>query len=359
MNCRGVPSTRPLKGTQMTKYVQQPENSLSSSRMKGAFFAPPTCACAVRIKMAAKRGADKLLTQDNWDQEEEDEELGHFKVASTEDLSKRKIIKAKRRVTSDSKGGGVFQGFSGFAGLNNNSKSSFAASALSIKPLTGLSSLTPASKNMFSGLNASSAEASTSTASSFTSLGSNKNGFKASSSDDAQATKASSGSSYNDNLKALNESVAAWIQKHIAVNPYVDLTPIFNDYKEHMKNIDLRFSSSTMETDKPSSAPVAFNTTKQPASSEKQSVESQPGTSGEENTEEQVPKPKSVVVAEEGAFHSIRCKLFFKRESTWAELGIGMLNLKKLEGKTQLLVRNDTTLGKILVNVYLARKHPL
>lgn len=59
----------------MTKYVQQPENSLSSSRMKGAFFAPPTCACAVRIKMAAKRGADKLLTQDNWDQEEEDEEV--------------------------------------------------------------------------------------------------------------------------------------------------------------------------------------------------------------------------------------------------------------------------------------------
>ena len=67
----------------------------------------------------------------------------------------------------------------------------------------------------------------------------------------------------------------------------------------------------------------------------------------------------SVVVAEEGAFHSIRCKLFFKRESTWAELGIGMLNLKKLDGKTQVLVRNDTTLGKILLNVYLAKSTPI
>ena len=67
----------------------------------------------------------------------------------------------------------------------------------------------------------------------------------------------------------------------------------------------------------------------------------------------------SVVVAEEGAFHSIKCKLFFKRESEWVELGIGMLNLKKLEGKTQVLVRNDTTLGKILLNVYLAESTPI
>lgn len=67
----------------------------------------------------------------------------------------------------------------------------------------------------------------------------------------------------------------------------------------------------------------------------------------------------SVVVAEEGAFHSIRCKLFFKRESTWAELGIGMLNLKKLDAKTQVLVRNDTTLGKVILNIYLAKSTPI
>lgn len=67
----------------------------------------------------------------------------------------------------------------------------------------------------------------------------------------------------------------------------------------------------------------------------------------------------SVVVAEEGAFHSVRCKLFYKRESDWVELGLGMMNLKKLEEKTQVLVRNDTTLGKILLNIYLAENTPI
>lgn len=117
---------------------------------------------------------------------------------------------------------------------------------------------------MFSGLNASSAEASTSATTSFTSLSSNENGFKANSSTDPKASNASS-SSYKENLKALNESVAAWIQKHIAVNPYVDLSPIFNDYKEHMKNIDLKFSSSTKETEDSASASEVLNATKKPA----------------------------------------------------------------------------------------------
>lgn len=117
---------------------------------------------------------------------------------------------------------------------------------------------------MFSGLNASSAEASTSATASFTSPSSNKNGFKANSSTDPKASNASS-SSYKENLKALNESVAAWIQKHIAVNPYVDLSPIFNDYKEHMKNIDLKFSSSTKETEDSASASDVLNATKKPA----------------------------------------------------------------------------------------------
>lgn len=39
------------------------------------------------------------------------------------------------------------------------------------------------------------------------------------------------------------------------------------------------------------------------------------------------------MVVEEGVFYFIRCKLFFKRELFWVELGIGMLNLKKFEGK--------------------------
>lgn len=76
----------------------------------------------------------------------------------------------------------------------------------------------------------------------------NQNGFKAISTENSQAAKECS-SSYNDNIKALNESVSSWIQKHIKLNPYVDLTPIFNDYKEHMKNIDQKFSATGKQTD--------------------------------------------------------------------------------------------------------------
>ena len=184
-------------------------------------------------------------------------------------------------------GGGVFQGFSGFAGLNNNN-SSFPANTFSIKPFTGNSTFTPGSANMFSGLNVSSAEASTSATASFTSLSSSENGFKANSSSDSKATNAS-GSSYKDNLKALNESVAAWIQKHIAVNPYVDLTPIFNDYKEHMKNIDLKFSSSTKERENSSSTSEALNTTKQPAVSSA-SMFSAPSQASQETEESRTNK---------------------------------------------------------------------
>lgn len=55
---------------------------------------------------------------------------------------------------------------------------------------------------------------------------------------------------------------------------------------------------------------------------------------------------------EKDAFYSTRCKLFFKRDSDWSELGVGMLSLKKISGaKTQVLVRNDTAIAKILLNV--------
>ncbi|CAH3191952.1 unnamed protein product [Porites evermanni] len=340
----------------------------------------------------AKRVAERELTQENWDQEDEEEEAGHFRVASSEDLSKRKIIKAKRRVpvNPDKQGGGIFQGFSGFAGLNSNTKG-LGSSSLTFKPLTGISSLSSSSSNMFS--SATSTSTNTTPSLSFGNSN-NQNGFKAISTENSQAAKEFS-SSYNDNIKALNESVSSWIQKHIKLNPYVDLTPIFNDYKEHMKNIDQKFSGTGKQTDtlaakevvtmsNPSPAvtssltqpvtttPSLFTAPSQPPhtseenksdanNSETQSTgqEAVAGTSGEETNEDEVPKPRSVVVAEEGAFHSIKCKMFFKRDSSWSELGIGMLNLKKLEGKTQVLVRNDTTLGKILLNIYLAESTPI
>lgn len=153
-------------------------------------------------------------------------------------------------------GKGVFQGFSGFGSLNNNA-TDFGTSTPATKPLTGFFSLASSSKNMFSGLNKPTTEASSS----------NQNGCKSNSSEESKTTKAQ-GSSYEDNLKALNESIVAWIQKHLNTNPFVDLSPIFDDYKQHMKNIDSKFSNSTTAAANSSSTKsVTFSASSQPAES--------------------------------------------------------------------------------------------
>ncbi len=54
-----------------------------------------------------------------------------------------------------------------------------------------------------------------------------------------------------------------------------------------------------------------------------------------------------------------RCKLFYKKEKEFKEKGLGMLHLKPVEGqekKTQLVVRAETNLGNILLNILLNDK---
>ena len=38
-------------------------------------------------------------------------------------------------------------------------------------------------------------------------------------------------------LRLLNTSVSKWINRHLQENPYVDLSPVFNDYFEHLRKI--------------------------------------------------------------------------------------------------------------------------
>lgn len=42
---------------------------------------------------------------------------------------------------------------------------------------------------------------------------------------------------------------------------------------------------------------------------------------------------------------SIRCKLFYKKDNSYAEKGVGTLHLKKINDKTQVVIRADTSLG--------------
>lgn len=78
-----------------------------------------------------------------------------------------------------------------------------------------------------------------------------------------------------------------------------------------------------------------------------------------EDAEYVPPKNEFVAVTEEDAIYSKRCKLFFKKGESYAERGVGNLYLKPIEGKTQLLVRADTSLGNILLNIMLSASLPM
>ncbi|NXH22089.1 NUP50 protein, partial [Bucco capensis] len=415
----------------------------------------------------AKRIAEKELTDRNWDQEDEAEEVGTFSVASEEVLKNRAIKKAKRRnVGSESESGGAFKGFKGFvlpSGKGGGGFSGFGNGA-SIKPLEGLSNgSSSVSSTPFSSLKSISE-----TQSAFGSTMSNgptataitekkaaspkaNGGSQPSSSGPAQSKGCSSGVYYK-HLAALNCSVRDWIVKHVNTNPLCDLTPIFRDYEKHLANIEQQQGSSIdsgSENESKMTPPVSesvsalgnlklqqgsaflFNSNKTEdtwnkkpeAASEKSdpslgavstvshnlgksgegpvlgslgsgtfsSFSFSPGSSGlfgkgtnqtkpetaaatsvleaqtesgnnnDKGEEEEEEPPKVIVneVKEDDAFYSKKCKLFYKKDNEFKEKGLGTLHLKPAGNeKTQLLVRADTNLGNILLNVLIPPKMP-
>ncbi|XP_041112950.1 nuclear pore complex protein Nup50-like isoform X2 [Polyodon spathula] len=80
---------------------------------------------------------------------------------------------------------------------------------------------------------------------------------------------------------------------------------------------------------------------------------------GNEEETEEPPKPVVNEVKEDDAFYSKKCKLFYKKENEFKEKGVGTLHLKQVsEQKTQLLVRADTNLGNILLNILVQSSMP-
>eukprot|EP00062_Callorhinchus_milii_P009926 gi/632954236/ref/XP_007892853.1/ PREDICTED: nuclear pore complex protein Nup50 isoform X1 [Callorhinchus milii] len=71
---------------------------------------------------------------------------------------------------------------------------------------------------------------------------------------------------------------------------------------------------------------------------------------------EEPPEPVVNEIKEEDAFFSKKCKLFYKKDGDFKDKGIGTIHLKPVaDQKIQLLVRADTNLGNILLNIML---HP-
>jgi len=71
------------------------------------------------------------------------------------------------------------------------------------------------------------------------------------------------------------------------------------------------------------------------------------------------PKPEVSEVQEEGAVYTKRCKLFYQKDGAWVERGVGNIHIKPCDGKTQLVMRADTSLGNIILNIMLNSSIPL
>ncbi|XP_075409626.1 nuclear pore complex protein Nup50 [Tenrec ecaudatus] len=404
----------------------------------------------------AKRIAEKELTDRNWDQEDEAEEVGTFSVASEEVLKNRAIKKAKRRsVGFESDSGGAFKGFkglvtppgggSGFSGFGNLSD---------VKPLGLSNGNSVASTPIFT-----STKETAETKANFGSVTSNgpsslveakmsnsrANGSSPQPSSGFSASSVCPRSAYHKQLAALNCSVRDWIAKHVNTNPLCDLTPIFRDYEQHLASIEQNhgpggsgsrpeaqppplcgptklqqespflFSSNKTEAPSEKATEIGSETKKDPALGTtsasfsfgkkvdsavlgslssgsltgfsfpsgntslfgKDAAQNTPGDSpfttkapksqtegsneckgGDEETDE---PPKVVVteVKEDDAFYSKKCKLFYKKDNEFKEKGVGTLHLKPTTNhKTQLLVRADTNLGNILLNVLVSPSMP-
>ncbi|KAH3877588.1 nuclear pore complex protein Nup50-like [Dreissena polymorpha] len=342
----------------------------------------------------AKRGATRELTDRNWDQEEEDEEAGEFAKASEDTLKSRQIIKAKRRTAAEPvEKKSAFAGFGGF------------------KP-------TQTSTPLFTGgffkteskISAEEKKEETKTISADTMAKPSTNG-----SENKLTTGSASHTTYLSNLKSLNMSVMNWISQHLEKNPYCILSPIFKDYESHLKKLEaerekvaesgtngttaelkkeesvkpmdedkpelpktgLTFGMGTLQTKsgststafpgfsfKPSTTTSGLSGTAPGGFSFATGFSGAPAGSQDDGTkgddEEYVPPvTETVEHKEEGSLYSKKCKLFYQKDGEWKDRGVGFLHLKKTDNKAQLLVRADTTLGNILLNVRLMDTMPM
>lgn len=370
----------------------------------------------------SKRRPDHQLTQNNWNEELERDEVGQFEKADDTVMKNRVIRVAKRRIgppsdeTDANKTGGAKAAsvFSGFSLISN--KSSMTGGDAAAKPLfsfgSSFSSQQPASTPFSS--------SSSVTAPSF--------GTQPKIDGDKQPE-------FIKKLKELNGAVLTCIKGHVESGKACILTPIFNDYEKYVKELEEKNKNSaavdatTAATASPakvnaanstaSTTPFtfAFSAAKSTAATESAttkaaSVVSAPtqstsvtpmfsfgktpstfggGASGSgaatfsfssaiqtpkpaendsktpggsngntaEDEDDEPPKVEFKPVVEEESIYSKRCKVFVKDDGDYKDRGTGTLYLKNVkDDKVQLIVRADTNLGNILLNILLTSAVP-
>lgn len=63
---------------------------------------------------------------------------------------------------------------------------------------------------------------------------------------------------------------------------------------------------------------------------------------------------------DDGSLLAVRAKLFYKKGSEFVDLGVGNLKVQSsTKGTVHVLMRNDTSLGTVLLNVKVSREIPV
>ncbi|KAH8284711.1 hypothetical protein KR018_012039 [Drosophila ironensis] len=249
--------------------------------------------------MAGKRQATSNLNHDNWDQEDEPEERGYFRMAAADEISTRVIKKARRKVPDASNSSSsssvadtpqtksVFSGFSGFSkpatGASTSAGSPFAflakipqacaatsdAADSSAAKTASSSTTSDVAKPLFPFLGSQSSKKSAIgndvPKPSPSPFGSTSDAVKASSSGsifgpktdspkEDTSLKASSSSSsvsssgscsargkvsyeFRENVAQLNREIVKFLKDQVDGNAYCDLNPIFKAYDKHLKDL--------------------------------------------------------------------------------------------------------------------------
>ncbi|WAR01422.1 NUP50-like protein [Mya arenaria] len=295
----------------------------------------------------AKRGASSELTDRNWDQEDEPEESG---------------------------GKSAFSGFGGFAFKPTQTSTPLFSGGM-FKTESKISEAEK-QKDKLGTVHETTESAEEKSA--------NGNHNRASDSPNRTA--------YLSNLKSLNMSVLNWIQTHLDKNPYCILTPIFKDYDTHLKQLEqdreksesngssskvlkkeesvkpmeaektempktgLTFGMGTLQANSSTFSGAGFPAFSFKPTSQPLGTASGSGFSFAVGSQQNASGSK-----DDGAKGDDEdgCKLFYQKDGEWKDRGVGFLHLKKTDGKAQLLVRADTTLGNILLNIRLVDTTPM
>ncbi|CAH8837315.1 unnamed protein product [Trichobilharzia szidati] len=336
----------------------------------------------------AKRRADIELNQDNWDEELEPKKVEEFAKADKEILSQRKILTARTHRSSNTGTAGLFKSFTGFSNCSNVKAASFNfgqtsvnntknghkdedaeylehVQALNQNLLDWITKhikedpfciLTPIFTDYDKHLSDINSKFPKQSAAEVIPLSKKKEESSATNinSEVSKPSTTSAPPSLFTFGNALSKSSTT--TPPVTTTDSVDKKPSFSFGLPPISTVNSTFPQSLFQFSKTPS----FSQKTTESDSKQVFTFGNQQTEDDDNEEYVPPKPEVKEIKEDGSVFSTRCKLFYKVDTEWRERGLGNLFIKPTAtDKFQLLMRADTNLGNILLNVLITKDVPI